>query len=106
MATAGTSRPNNIRPKMSGPIMKQSTFDWGTKDKFAELQHFKLEVNNMLQNFNLGQTERVSVIKNWLGREGLQLIATLTQEEHEAGNDEKGLFETINKKLSHNTMKQ
>ena len=32
----------------------------------------------MLQNYNLGQTEKVFVIKNWLGREDLQLIATLT----------------------------
>ena len=31
----------------------------------------------MLQNFNLGETERVSVIKNCLGNEGLQLIAAL-----------------------------
>ena len=54
----------------------------------------------MLQNLNLGQTERVSVIKNWLGREDLQLTATLiTQEEQEACNDEKGLFKTLNTKI-------
>ena len=45
------------------------------------------------------EVERVSVIKNWLGREGLWLIATLTQKEQEACNDEKGLFETLNKKF-------
>ena len=53
----------------------------------------------MLQNFNLSQRKRISVIKNWLGREGQQLIATLTQEEQEACNNEKGLFKTLNKKL-------
>ena len=42
----------------------------------------------MLQNLNLGQTERVSVIKNWLGREGLQQKATLTEKEKEACIDE------------------
>ena len=35
----------------------------------------------MLQNYNPGQTERTSVIKNWLGREGLQIIVTLTKKE-------------------------
>ena len=63
---------------------------------YDELRNFKLEVSNMLQNFNWGHTERVLVIKIWLGREGLQLIATLTQEEQEACNDEKGKFETLN----------
>ena len=37
------------------------------------------------------------MIKNWLGREGLQLIATLTKEEQDVYNDEKGLFETLRK---------
>ena len=36
-----------------------------------------------------------------MGRDGLQLIATLTKEE-ETCNDEKGLLETINKNSSHN----
>ena len=38
--------------------MKQPMFDWSTKDKYAEPGNFKLEVSNMLQNFNLGQTEK------------------------------------------------
>ena len=59
----------------------------------------------MLQNYNLGQIERVLVIKNLLGREGLQLIATLTIEEQDTCNDEKGLFETLMKKLGHHLMK-
>ena len=60
----------------------------------------------MLQNYNLGQTEKVSLIKNWLGREGLQLRTTLTQDKQEACTNEKGLFDTINKNSRHNTMKQ
>ena len=93
----GTSRLDSVRPKMSRCIIKQQTLDWSTKDQYAELRNFELEVSNMLQNFNLGQTERVLNIKNWLGKEGLQLIATLTQEEQEACNDKKGLFKTLNK---------
>ena len=72
---------------------------WRADDKYKWLQNFELEVGNMLQNYNLGQREIVSVIKNWLGREGLQLIVTLTKEEQEACNDEKGLFETLRKKF-------
>ena len=49
---------------MSGPIMKEPTFDQNTKDKYAELRNFKLEVSNMLQSFNLGQIEILLVIKN------------------------------------------
>ena len=37
MATAGTSRQDNAGPNMSGPIMKQSMFNWITKDKYEEL---------------------------------------------------------------------
>ena len=83
MATASTSRQDNAGAKMSGPIRKQPMFNWSTKDKCEELQNFKLEVSNMVQNYNLGQTEKVSIIKNWLGREGLQLITVLTNEEQE-----------------------
>ena len=61
----------------------------------------------MLQNFNISQTERVSIIKkNWLGRQGLQLLETLTQAEQEACNDEEGLFKILNKNSSHKTMRQ
>ena len=49
----------------------------------------------MLQKFNISQTERVSFIKNWLGRQGLQLLETLMQAEQEACNEEGGLFEIL-----------
>ena len=39
------------------------------------------------------------MIKNWLGRESLQLIATLTKEEQDACNDKKGQLETVTKKF-------
>ena len=60
----------------------------------------------MLQNLNVSQMERVSIIKNWLGKQGLQLLDTLIQAEQEACNDEEGMFEILNKSSSHNTMKQ
>ena len=54
--------------------MKQQTFDWCSTDKYAELRNFKLEVRNMFQNYSVRQAERVPTIKNWLGRQGLQLL--------------------------------
>ena len=74
-------------------------FNWNAKDKYEELQIFKLEVSNMLQNYNLSQTEKVSVIKKWIDRKGLQLIATLTLEEQEACNNEMGLINTLDRKF-------
>ena len=38
--------------------MKQPTFDWGAKDKYAQLRNLKLEVKTMLQNLNTRQIER------------------------------------------------
>ena len=99
IAAAGTSRQDSVAPRMKGAIMKEPTFHQSTKDRYAELRNLKLEVSNMLQSFNLGQTEREFVIKNWQDREGLQLTATLTQEEQEAYNYEKGLFDTLNKQF-------
>ena len=57
MAAAGTSRQGNSGLKMSRSIMKQPTFNWNAKDKYEKMHNFKLEVSNMLQNYNLGQTE-------------------------------------------------
>ena len=73
MSMAGTARADNEGLRMSGPIMKQPTFDWSARDKYAELMNFKLEVNKMLQNFNIYQTERILIIENWLGRQGQKL---------------------------------
>ena len=50
----------------------------------------------MLQKVNISQTEKVSIIKIWLGRQGLQLSEILTQVEQEAYNEEGGLFEILN----------
>ena len=99
MAMASTSRQDNAGLKMSGSIMKQPVSNWDAKDRYEELPDFKLEVTNVMQNYNLGQRGKVSVIKNWLGREGPQLIATLTQDEQEICNNEKGLFDTLDRRF-------
>ena len=61
---------------------------------YAKLRNFRMEVKIMSQNYNIIQAERVHIIKNWLGKQGLQLLETLTQVEQEACNDEESLLET------------
>ena len=53
----------------------------------------------MFQTYKISQAERVSIIKSWLGRQGLQLIESLTQAEQEMCNTEEGLFEIFNNKF-------
>ena len=64
VAEATRCKHENAGIKMSGPILTQPTFNWRAGDKYEELQNFQVEASNMLQNYNLGQRERVSVIKN------------------------------------------
>ena len=64
MATAYTVRAENVGPRVSEPIMKWPTFDRSAKDKYAKQRNFKIEVKNMLQNFNISQTERVLIVQN------------------------------------------
>ena len=60
MATAGIGRQENPGTKiMSWPILKQPMFNWKAENKYEELPDFKLAVSNMLQNYNLGQTESI-----------------------------------------------
>ena len=61
----------------------------------------------MLQIFYISQTERVWIIKKtWLGRQGLQLLETLTQAEHDACHSKDCVFKMLNEKSSHSTMTQ
>ena len=65
-----------------------------------------MEVKNMFQSHNINQAERVPIIKKWLGRQGLQLLETLTQAEHDACHSKDCLFKMLNEKSSHSTMTQ
>ena len=97
MSATGTERAENAGPRMGGPIMKQPTFNWSAKDKYVKLRS-KLEVKNILQNVNTSQMERVSIIRNWLSQQSLQILETTAQGEQEAYNEE-GLFKVLNKKF-------
>ena len=96
---AEAERSQNVGLKQSGHIMKQLVFDWNLTDKYAELRNFRSEVRKIFQNYRISQAERVPIIKNWLGRQGLQLLESLPQTKQEVGNKEEGLFEMLNNKF-------
>ena len=82
----------DVGPKISGPIIKQPTFNWEAEDKYSELKSFRLEVNNVFKSYNMPQTENIAIIKNWLGRKGLHFLETLTLTEQERCNTMEGIY--------------
>ena len=95
MAEAWVERMHDTSgPKMGSPTMKQLTFDWNAEDTYNELKTFRLEVNNALSTYNTPQAHKLALVKNWLGRKGLQYIETSTTAEKETCNTLEGLFET------------
>ena len=71
--------------KHGGPALEKLSFNWNAQEKYVELLYFEMEVTNILKTktYVLAEEETVLVIKNWSGREALQLIRTLTSEEKE-----------------------
>ena len=59
-------------------MMSLPALNWKVPDRYLELLNFEMEVENVLQAeaYDLVDVENVLVIKNWLGREGLQSIQT------------------------------
>ena len=86
-------------PKIGGSTMKQSTFDWDAEDKYHELKTFRPEVNNVLSTYKTPQTDKLELVKNWLGRKSLQYLETLTNTEKETCNMLEGLFKTLTSKF-------
>ena len=86
-------------PKVGSPKMWQPTFDWNVQDKYCKLKTFQLEVNNIISTCNTPQTNKLVLVKNWLGRNGLQYLETLTTAEKETCNTLEGLFETLSNKF-------
>ena len=78
--------------------MKQPTVDWDTEGKYNELD-IRLKVNNILSTYNTPQTDKLALVKNWLGRKGLQYLETLTTTEKETCNTLEGLFNTLTNKF-------
>ena len=100
MAEAQVERMHGISgPKIGSPAMKQQTFDWNAEDKYSKLKTFRLEINNVLFMYNTLQAEKLAVVKNWLGRKGLQYLDTVTTAKKEMCNTLEGLFERLSNKF-------
>ena len=100
MAEAWAGRTHDISgPKIGSPTMKQPTFNWNAEDKNSELKTFRLEFNNVLSTYNTPQTDKLALVKNWLGRKSLQYLEALMTAEKETSNTLEGLFETLSNKF-------
>ena len=100
MGEAQAERMHNISgPKMASPAMKQPTFDWNAEDKYSELKTFRFKVNNVLSTYNTLETDKLALVKSWLGKKGLQYLETLITAEKETCNTLEGLFETLTNKF-------
>ena len=62
------------RYRCGSPALGQLSFNWNAQDKYTELLSFKMDVMHILQTKTdkLNEEEKVPIIRNWLGREGLQ----------------------------------
>ena len=60
-----------------------------------------MEVTNKLQinTYELTEEEKVPIMKNWLGREGPQLVKTFMNTEKEECKMAKGLFLTLSQQF-------
>ena len=74
---------------------------------YVELFNFEMEVANVLQvkAYDLNDEDKVTIIKNWLGQEGLQFIQTLTITGKDTCKNATGLFNVLKEKLGHSTTK-
>ena len=74
--------------------MKQLSFNWNAPDKHVDLLDFKMEVTNILQTkmYEMTEEEKVLIIKDWLVREGLQLIHTFKNSEKETCKKQRDIF--------------
>ena len=80
---------------IGGPVMKQPPLNLEADDKYNKLKTFRLEVNNILPTYNMPKTEQLAIVKNWLGRKGLQFSESLKNEEKVTCSMIEGLFETL-----------
>ena len=79
--------------------MKQPTFNWEMEDKYSKLKTFWLEVNNIVSTYNTLKAEQLQIVKNWLGRRGLQFLEMLTKKKKTTSGTLEGLFETLSSKF-------
>ena len=82
----------SVGPKLGGLTLKQPTFDLNAMDKYTKLKNFRLEVHSTFKIYTINNTEKLSIIKHWIGRQDLQFIEALTKVEQEICNTMEGVF--------------
>ena len=97
-ASEQISTRQSMGPK-TGPMMNQPTFNWDTEDKYYDLKNFRLQLYNVFKSYDMQDMEKTAIIKNWLGRKGLQLLEMITQAKKGKCETSKGLFKTLNEKF-------
>ena len=80
-------------PKLSGPVLKEPQFNREATD--MEWKEFRLEVRNVLSTYNAQEQDKITMVKNWLGRKGLHYLESLTETEKHACNTLQGLFDML-----------
>ena len=86
-------------PNIGSAAIKQPTFNWEAEDKYSELKTFRLKVNKILSSYTTSQMEQLMMVKNWLGRKGLQFLETLINTEKVACDTLEGLFNILTSKF-------
>ena len=99
MAAAMAERPQSkVGPKIGRPAMKQPSFNWKADDKYSRLKTFSLEVSNIFTMYSTPQAEQLAIVKNWLGRKGMQFIVIDTYKK-DTCNALEALFEMLTNKF-------
>ena len=86
-------------PKLGGPALKQPQLKWEAADKYTEWKAIVLEVRSVLSTYNACKQEKITMVKNWLGRKGLHYIESLTEGEKQACGTPQGLIDTLGRKF-------
>ena len=89
------ARSVHAASRSGSPALKHCTFSWKAGDKYLELCKFEIRVKNifMTNRYNIQESERVLKILNWLGKERLQFVQTLNDEEQEKCRTSTGFLE-------------
>ena len=63
--------------KVSGLQLVKPSFDWGSRDKFTEIEQFKADCKILFDGplCDLKDKQKAGLIVNWLGREATQILA-------------------------------
>ena len=85
----------NEDANIGSPALKQPQFNWEAIDEYTEWKAFIPEVRNILSTFNAQEQEKITIVKNWLGRKVLHYLENLTEVEKQACNTLQALFNTL-----------